>query len=174
MPAFGTKNLLKNHTRFIFQNSARHDILDKFEKISCSNAVSAVNVCINTILYEGRAIAQVVSRRLPISAVRVRFQIRTFRFCCLQNCTGADFLQVLWLQPPILIPPNSPYLPFILGPNFCSLVTDANRQKNSYFIYGNGGYAGACMKQRCITEFLNAESIAPIETHRLIGIWQSM
>jgi hypothetical protein len=105
---------LKNHTRFIFQNTARHDILDKFERISRSNAVSAMNACINAILDVARATAQVASRRLPISAVRVRFEIRSFRICGLQNGTGASFLQVLRLQLPILIPPNSPYSPIIL------------------------------------------------------------
>jgi hypothetical protein len=69
---------------------------------------------LTVIIEEGRFIAQVVSRRLPVAAVRVRFQVRSFRIYDLQNGNGAGFLQVLRLHLPILIPPNSPYLPIIL------------------------------------------------------------
>jgi hypothetical protein len=128
-----------------------------------------MNDCINAILDEGRAVAQVVSRRLPISAVRVRFQISSFRICGLQNGTGTGFLQVLRLQLLILIPPNSPYSPIILWPNLCSLDTDVINRTTTILYMKMEGHADVC-----IIEFLNTESIAPTETHQLIGTWQSM
>jgi hypothetical protein len=54
----------------------------------------------------GRAIAEAVSRWLPIAAARVR--VRTA--CAVyggQSETGADFLRVVWYSLSI-IPPNSP------------------------------------------------------------------
>jgi hypothetical protein len=43
----------------------------------------------------GRAIAQVVSRRLSTAAARVRAQFMSCGICCGQSATGAGFHQVL-------------------------------------------------------------------------------
>jgi hypothetical protein len=43
----------------------------------------------------GRAITQVVSRRLPTAAARVRVQVRSFGICGGQSGTRAGFLRVL-------------------------------------------------------------------------------
>jgi hypothetical protein len=50
-------------------------------------------------------LAQAVSRRLPTAAARVRAQVRSCGICGGQSGTGADFLRVLRIPLPILIPP---------------------------------------------------------------------
>jgi hypothetical protein len=60
---------------------------------------------------EGRVRAQVVSRRLPTAATRVRAQVRSCGICGGQSCTGAGFLRVLRVPLPILIPPIAPQSP---------------------------------------------------------------
>jgi hypothetical protein len=57
----------------------------------------------------GRAIAQVVSRRLPTAAARVRAQIRSCGICGGQRGTGAALLRVLRFPLSILIPPTDPH-----------------------------------------------------------------
>jgi hypothetical protein len=59
----------------------------------------------------GRAIAQAVSRRLPIAAARVRAVVRSCGICGGQSGTGAGFLQVLRFPLPIFIPPIAPQSP---------------------------------------------------------------
>jgi hypothetical protein len=49
----------------------------------------------------GCAVAQAVSSRL-------RDQVRSCEICARQSCTGAGFLQVLWISMPI-IPPTAPH-----------------------------------------------------------------
>jgi hypothetical protein len=58
-------------------------------------------------LYYGRAIAQAVSRWLPIAAARVRARVSQVG-CGGQGGAGAGFLRVLRFPLPIFIPPNSP------------------------------------------------------------------
>jgi hypothetical protein len=55
----------------------------------------------------GRAIAQPVSRRLPIAATRVRVRVWSCEICDGQSCTGAGFLWVLRFPLPILISPTA-------------------------------------------------------------------
>jgi hypothetical protein len=57
---------------------------------------------------EGRAIAQAVSRWLPIAATRVRSRVWSNGICGGQSGAGAGFLRVLRFPLPIFIPPNSP------------------------------------------------------------------
>jgi hypothetical protein len=57
---------------------------------------------------KGRAIAQAVSRWLPIAAARVRSEVRSCGICDGQSGTGAGFLRVLRFPLPILIPPTAP------------------------------------------------------------------
>jgi hypothetical protein len=56
----------------------------------------------------GCAIAQGVSRRLPIAAARVRARVRSSEICGGQSDTGAGFLRVLRFPLPIFIPPIAP------------------------------------------------------------------
>jgi hypothetical protein len=58
--------------------------------------------------WEGRAIAQAVSRRLPTAAAWVRAQVRSCGISGGQSGTGAGFLRVLRLPLPIRIPPIVP------------------------------------------------------------------
>jgi DNA-binding IclR family transcriptional regulator len=96
-----------------------------------------MNVCNNAILDESRAI--VVSRRLPISAVRVRFQIRSFRICVYKMALGqvfspsASVAATNFHSTRFSIFTNHPMTKFI------SLDTDVNNTKNNYFVYENGG-----------------------------------
>jgi hypothetical protein len=57
---------------------------------------------------KGRAIAQAVSRWLPIVAARVRARVWSSGICGEQSGAGAGFLWVLRFPLPIFIPPNSP------------------------------------------------------------------
>jgi hypothetical protein len=61
------------------------------------------------MLNRGRAIAQVVSRRFPTAAARVRAQVRVRGICGGQSVTGARFVRVFWFFLPILIPPTVPH-----------------------------------------------------------------
>jgi hypothetical protein len=68
------------------------------------------------LLLEVRAIAQAVSRQLPITAARVRAQLKSCGICAGQIGTGAGFLGVLPFPLPILIPPTAPHSsPIIRG-----------------------------------------------------------
>jgi hypothetical protein len=57
----------------------------------------------------GCAIAQEVSRRLPIAAARVRAQISSSGICGGQSATGVGFLRVLRFPLPILILSTAPH-----------------------------------------------------------------
>jgi hypothetical protein len=57
---------------------------------------------------EGRAIAQAVSRWLPIAAARVRARVWSSGICGGQSGVGGGFFRVLRFPLPIFIPPNSP------------------------------------------------------------------
>jgi hypothetical protein len=57
---------------------------------------------------KGRAIAQEVSSRFPITTAWVRAQVRSCEIYGRQRGTGVGFLPVLLFPLPILIPPNSP------------------------------------------------------------------
>jgi hypothetical protein len=59
--------------------------------------------------YWGRAIAQVVNRRLPTTAARVRAQVSSCGICGGQSGAGAGFLLILRFPLPILIPPTDPH-----------------------------------------------------------------
>jgi hypothetical protein len=58
---------------------------------------------------KGRAIAQVVSRRLPTAAAWFRTNVRSCGICGVQSGTGTGFLRVLRLPLPIPIPPTAPH-----------------------------------------------------------------
>jgi hypothetical protein len=58
---------------------------------------------------EGRAIAQAISRRLPIAAARVRAQVRSRGIYGGQSGTEAGFLRVRLFPLPILITPIAPH-----------------------------------------------------------------
>jgi hypothetical protein len=62
-----------------------------------------------TLLCLGHATAQAVSHQLPITATRVRAQVRSCGICGGQSGAAADFLLVLRFPLPILIPPTAPY-----------------------------------------------------------------
>jgi hypothetical protein len=74
------------------------------QEISCFEEIPMLV----TLLSIGRAIAQVVSRRLPNAAVRVRAQVRSCGICGGQSGIGAGFPRVLPFPLPILIPPIAP------------------------------------------------------------------
>jgi hypothetical protein len=57
----------------------------------------------------GRAIAQVLSRRLPTAATQVRAQVRSRGICGRQSGTEAKFLRVLQFPLPIIIPQTAPH-----------------------------------------------------------------
>jgi hypothetical protein len=57
----------------------------------------------------GRAIAQVVSRRLPTAAALVRAHVRSCGICGGESGTAAGFLRVLRFPLQILIPPTAPH-----------------------------------------------------------------
>jgi hypothetical protein len=61
------------------------------------------------VLSDRRAIAQVVSRRLPNAAAWVRSQVKTCGICGGQTGTGACFLRVIRFPLPILSPLTVPY-----------------------------------------------------------------
>jgi hypothetical protein len=61
--------------------------------------------------YRGRAIAQAVSRWLPIAAARVRSRVWSSGICGGQSGAGAGFLRVLRFPLPIFIPPIAPQSP---------------------------------------------------------------
>jgi hypothetical protein len=54
--------------------------------------------------YNGRAIAQAVSRLLPIATARFRARFRSCGICGGQSGTGAGFLRVVLFPLPIFIP----------------------------------------------------------------------
>jgi hypothetical protein len=64
-----------------------------------------------------RAIAQAVSRWLPLVAARVRSQVRSCEICGGQSGSVVGFLRVLRFSLLILIPPTAPQSPspIILG-----------------------------------------------------------
>jgi hypothetical protein len=62
-----------------------------------------------SISYEPLCIAQVVSRRFPTVAARVRAEVRSCGICGGPSGTGAGFHRVLRFPPPILIPPTAPH-----------------------------------------------------------------
>jgi hypothetical protein len=55
----------------------------------------------------GRFLAQVVSRRLPTAAARIRAQVRSRGICGGQSDTGVGFLRVVRFRLPIRIPQSS-------------------------------------------------------------------
>jgi hypothetical protein len=59
----------------------------------------------------GRAIAQAVSRWLPIAAARIRSRVWSSGKCGGQIGAGAGFLRVLRFPLPIFIPPIAPQSP---------------------------------------------------------------
>jgi hypothetical protein len=59
-------------------------------------------------IFNGRAVAQVVSRRLPTEKARVRVRVRSSGFCAGQSGTGAGFFRVLGFPLPS-IPPTAPH-----------------------------------------------------------------
>jgi hypothetical protein len=61
--------------------------------------------------FQGRDIAQAVSRRLSTVAARVRARVRSCGVCGGQSGTEAGFFRVLWLPLPILIPTTAPHSP---------------------------------------------------------------
>jgi hypothetical protein len=69
----------------------------------------------NLFFIRGRDIAQVVGRRLPTAAARVRPQVRLCRFRGEKNITGAGFLPVFRFPLPILILINAPFWSIIRG-----------------------------------------------------------
>jgi hypothetical protein len=60
---------------------------------------------------QGRAIAQAVSRWLPIAAARIRARAWSCGICGGQSGAGAGFLRVLRFPLPIFIPSISPQSP---------------------------------------------------------------
>jgi hypothetical protein len=75
----------------------------------------SIDLQTHLLTYLGRAIAQAVSRRLPIEAARVRAQVRSCGICGRQRGSGGGFLRALRFPLPILIPPNAPYSSVIRG-----------------------------------------------------------
>jgi hypothetical protein len=59
--------------------------------------------------WEGRAITQAVSTRLPTAAARVRCRVWSCGICGGQSGTEAGFLWVLRFPLPIFIPPTAPH-----------------------------------------------------------------
>jgi hypothetical protein len=59
-------------------------------------------------MYSGRAVAQVVSRRLPTPTFRVRAQVMSRGICGKQSGIATGFLRVLLFPWPI-IPPTAPH-----------------------------------------------------------------
>jgi hypothetical protein len=59
--------------------------------------------------FKGRAIAQDVSRRLPTTELRIIAQVRSCGICGGQCDIGADFLRVLRIPLPTVIPPTAPH-----------------------------------------------------------------
>jgi hypothetical protein len=62
-----------------------------------------------SLLYLGRAIAQVVSRRLPTAVARVQIQAMSCGIFGEQTGSENGFLRVLRFPLPVLIPPTDPY-----------------------------------------------------------------
>jgi hypothetical protein len=75
-----------------------------------------VHVCMRATDSESsRAIAQAVSRRLPIAAARLPPHITSCGICGGQSGIGKDFPRVLRFPLPILIPPTAPHSSIIRG-----------------------------------------------------------
>jgi hypothetical protein len=66
---------------------------------------------VNLLLTQNNAIAQAVSRWLPIAAARVRAWVLSCGICGGQSGAGAGFLRVLRFHLPIFIPPIAPQSP---------------------------------------------------------------
>lgn len=73
-------------------------------------------MCISYIpMHVSRAIAQVVIPRVPPAAARVRSQPRPVEFVVYKMAQVQVFFRVLGFSIQILVPPNTPYSPIILG-----------------------------------------------------------
>jgi hypothetical protein len=59
----------------------------------------------------GRAVAQAITRWLPISAARVRARVKSCGICSGESGTGGGFFRVLRFPLPIFIPPIAPQSP---------------------------------------------------------------
>jgi hypothetical protein len=75
-------------------------------------------------MFEGLAIAQAVSRRLPSPAAWVRAQVRS-RGICGQSGAGVGFLRVLLFPLAIFIPPAAPYSFITLSSTLYSIDSDS-------------------------------------------------
>lgn len=62
-------------------------------------------LCVAIQLYEGCAIAEVVSRRLIIAEDWIQFQVRAGAICCGKSVFGTGFLLVLRFSHANIIPP---------------------------------------------------------------------
>jgi hypothetical protein len=75
--------------------------------LACSNYWRQIRVRVTVRL--GCAIAQVVSRRIPNSAARIRAQVSSCGICGGESDIVVSFLRVLWFPLPVLIPATAPH-----------------------------------------------------------------
>jgi hypothetical protein len=94
------EQMTRHHYIIIIRDFVGHYIYLKRYKKVVRCAIYRENV--------GRAIAQAVSRRLPIPAARVRARVSPCGICGGQSGTWTSFLRVLLFPLPIRIPPIAP------------------------------------------------------------------
>jgi hypothetical protein len=107
--AAGVINLSTEKTANILEINSLTEMTELCLTVECNEKIQLVKLLgVFSSFSKGRAIAQAVSRWLPITAVRVRARVSSSGICGEQSGAGAGFLRVFRFPLPIFIPPNFP------------------------------------------------------------------
>jgi hypothetical protein len=93
----------------------------------CTQTIGKIIICV------GRAIAQAVSRWLPIAAAWVRAQIRSCGIYGGESGTGIGFLRIHRFPLPIFIPPTAPHSSSSIIRGWYNRVNSGRRTKWTQF-----------------------------------------